>query len=171
LSDKVIIDGDSSHARWIQIALDYLPDDIMEQIEGNLVIIGVGDIGGCRLPEHYREREIVLLSDWVFPPLDQSEGDETGQFFIITLLHEIAHALCRHKSITRDKLSQEEFQAQEDEVDNLAIDWFNRHVEQRDNKYLKIMEATEFREIVDRYSNLSSEIKVFKYDWHRKNGT
>ena len=38
------------------------------------------------------------------------------------LLHEIAHALCRHRSPTRDKLTQEEFQAQEDEADNLAID-------------------------------------------------
>ena len=169
MSAEVIIDGDGNQGRWIRTALDYLPEDIMEQMKGNLVILGVGATGGCRLPDHYREREIVLFSDWVFPPSDDPEGDEAGQFFIIALLHEIAHAVCRHKSPAWDKLSQEEIQAQEDEADSLAIDWFNRHIEQGDNEDPKTMKATEYREIVDRYSNLYVEMSVFKENWHCKN--
>ena len=171
MSSKVLIDGDPSHARWIKIALEYLPEEILRDEGGNLAIIGIGGIGACRLPQHYRDREIVLLSDWVFPPAGHSEGDETGQFFIVTLLHEIAHAVCRHKSPSLDKLSPEENQAQEAEADSLAIDWFNRHVEVRNNKYLKPMQTPKFRAIVDRYANLSDEIKEFKETWHRKNGT
>ena len=167
----MLIDGDPSHTRWVEIALGYLPEEILKEEGANLAIIGVGCIGGCRLPQAYRQREIVLLSDWVFPPAGRSEGHAAGQFFIITLLHEIAHAVRRHKSPSLDKLTPEETHAQEDEAESLAISWFNRHVELSSNKYLKAVQTAEFREIVDRYATLCSDIEKFKGDWHRDSGT
>jgi len=171
LSSEVLIDGDQSHIRWIEIALGYLPEETLRTEGANLAIIGIGSIGGCRLPQQYRQREIVLLSDWIFPPAGNSEGDKAGQFFIITLLHEIAHAVFRHKSPLLDKLTPEELQAQEDEADSMAIGWFNSHVEHRDNKYLKAISTEEFRKIVDWYKDLYDEIEKFKVNWHRAGGT
>ncbi len=169
MDTNILIDGDESHARWVEIALGYLPEDVVKKEGANLAIIGVGCIGGCRLPQHYRKREIILLSDWIFPPGGMSEGDTVGQFFIITLLHEIAHAVCRHKSPKFDKLTPEENQAQEDEADSLALDWFNRHVELRDDEYLNAIQANEFRETVERYAALCGDIEKYKVGWHQNN--
>ncbi len=171
MSSDVLIGGDQSHMRWVEIALRYLPEETLKEEGANLAIIGVGCYGGCRLPQQYRQREIVLLSDWVFPPAGHSEGDAAGQFFIITLLHEIAHAVRRHKSPLFDKLTSEVIQAQEDEADSLAIGWFNRHVELRNNKYLKAIQTAEFHEIVDQYATLCSDIEEFQVKWHRNVGT
>jgi len=43
-------------------------------------------------------------------------------------LHEIAHAIKKHKSPKFDGLTEEQNQAQEEEADNLAFMWFLRPV-------------------------------------------
>ena len=171
MNGEVLIEGDPSHERWIQIALEYVPEEVLANEGGNLAIIGLGGIGGCRLPAQYRQREIVLLSDWVFPPAGHSEGDDTGRFFVITLLHEIAHAVCRHKSPRLDQLSPDDSQAQEDEADRIAVQWFNRRVELSGNEFMTPTDATEFREIVERLEPLFADIEDFKAQWHSGSGT
>ncbi len=172
MSSDVLISGDVSHATWINIALGYLPEEILKDEGANLAIIGLGRIGGCQVPEQYRQRELVLLSDWIFPPPGHSEGDESGQFFIVTLLHEIAHAIRRHKSPALDELTFEEEQSQQEEADSLAISWYNHEIKLRNDQFLKAIQTTEFREIVERYANLCDEIEKFKFAWHqdRKKG-
>ncbi len=170
MNADILVDGDPSHKWWIKTALEYLPEEVLSKEGNKLAIIGVGGIGGCRLPDHYREREIILLSDWIFPPGVKSEGDEEAKFFIVTLLHEIAHAICRHKSPKLDKLSDKEFKAQEDEADEMAIDWYNTHVTEKGNEFLSPMQVSTFRELVDRFSKLYDAIGNFKGDWHEGGG-
>jgi len=166
LSAEVLIAGDPSHKWWIQAALGYLPDDVLAEEAANLTVIGLGGIGACRLPPQYREREVILISDWVFPPAATSEGDDSGRFCILTILHEIAHAVCRHKSPRLDQLSVEEIQGQEAEADTLATQWFNTHVEESGNKYMLPVSPTKIRDLVERFGPLCSEIETFKRDWH-----
>lgn len=170
LNSGILISGDPSQLFWNKKALEYLPKDVKKRESKNLTIVGVGELGGCRLPKHYREREIILLSDWIFPPPSHSEGDETGKFLIITLLHEIAHAVLRHKSPKNDKLSPEEDEYQETEADSTAIDWYNQHIESIDNEYLTRIEAATYRELVKIFSKLYFAIGQYKWNWHQNCG-
>lgn len=166
MSSEVLIDGGRSHTRWIEIALEYVPEEVLAKEGDNLAIIGIGETGACRLPEQYREREIVLLADWIFPPVMHSEGDEVGRFFIISLLHEIAHAICRHKSPRLDQLTPAENLSQEDEADRMAVKWFNCHVERVGSEFMRPTTTTEFRELVDRIAPLFTATEGFIADWH-----
>lgn len=166
MSTEVLIAGDHSHEWWIYTALEYLPDEVLTEEGGNIAIVSLGALGAGRLPEQYRQREVVVLSDWIFPPAGRSEGDATGRCFICTLLHEIAHAVQRHKSGRLDKLTPEEAQAQEEEADALAVEWFNRHVDLGGTEHMKPIDTTEFRGLVDRFAPLFEEMEKFKADWH-----
>lgn len=97
MSANVLIDGDRSHRSWIETALSYLPEDIIEKEDSKLAVIGLGGIGGCRLPQDFRQREVLLLSDWVFPPVGQSEGDAAGQFFMRFCM--VNYFFCRYGSV------------------------------------------------------------------------
>jgi Zn-dependent peptidase ImmA (M78 family) len=44
-------------------------------------------------------------------------------------LHEVAHAIRKHKSPRFDNLTEQENQAQEDEAHTIATEWFNERVE------------------------------------------
>ncbi len=171
MNSEILISGDQTQSWWINTALKYLPEEIMRDEGRNLVIVGVGDFGGCRLPKQYREREIILLSEWIFPPPGHSEEEESGKCFIITLLHEIAHAVNKHKSPSLDKLSTDEKRDQENEADNIAIDWYNSHVRSLDNDYLTSLEVSTFRELVERFGKLCGAIEKYKWDWHQKGST
>lgn len=171
LTSGVLIDSDPAQRRWIEIAFNYLPEGALKGMQAELAVIAIGRLGACRLPDQYRERELVLIADWLFPSAGNSEGDDTGRLFIFTLLHEIAHAVCRHKSPLLDKLSPETNQAQEDEADQLAVAWFNQHIGKQENEYLKTMRRDEFRHIIDRFSKLFDEMEGFKMGWHREHGT
>lgn len=171
LTCEVLIDGERSHHRWIEIALAYIPNEVLGETASNLAIVSLGSIGACRLPDQYRQRELVLISDWMFPPAGDSEGDDTGRFFIVSVLHEIAHAICRHKSPLLDELAPEESRAQEDEADALAIRWFNQCVQRHGNEHMKPIERDEFRTLVDRYAKLSDYLEECKVRWHRDRGT
>ncbi len=53
------------------------------------------------------------------------------------MLHEVLHAIKKHKSPKFDELTPEENEAQEAEADAIALEWFNEHVKARNNQYLK----------------------------------
>ena len=58
------------------------------------------------------------------------------RYFIFVVLHEIAHAYLKHLSPKLDSLTDSEMEAQEDEADKLALQWFNGYVEARANSFL-----------------------------------
>ena len=59
------------------------------------------------------------------------------RYFIFVVLHEVVHAVKKHKTLKFDDLTRQENKAQEDEADKIAMGWFNEHVKARNNQYLK----------------------------------
>jgi len=51
-------------------------------------------------------------------------------------LHEVVHAVKRHRSPLYDSLTQAEEAVQEREADDLAFEWFNVHIAALGNPYL-----------------------------------
>lgn len=118
-----------SYDRWVEIALEYLPRDVLDEHKENLAFISMAHRDGCRLSRVLCEtREIILLSDHVLPKGRTDEGQPNVRYFIYVVLHEVAHAIKKHKSPQYDCLSQAEFEAQEEEADALALQWFNDHI-------------------------------------------
>jgi len=144
LYDSWIIEGSymnnmlncgNRYNQWVQTALCYLPSDVLDEHKENLVFYSTAERDGCRVARHNCEnREVILLSDRVLPKQGANEGQPDVRYFIFTVLHETAHAIKKHKSPKFDNLSVEQNQAQEDEADNLALDWFNQHIKELNNK-------------------------------------
>ena len=144
------------HNRWLEIALKYLPEDLFDQNTKGFLFTSTVTRDACRVARHYcQTREIILISERILP--GRNVGDETkpkARYFIYVVLHEIAHAIRAHSSPLLDNLTKEDCEAQETEADELAMKWFNDHVEKRNNEHLlpitkeEIKEAQEKNQIV-----------------------
>lgn len=133
--------------RWVEIALGYLPRDILEEHKENLAFISMAHRDGCRLARVLCEtREIIILSEHILPKGHTDEGQPEVRYFIYMVLHEIAHAIRKHKSPQCDSLTNEEFEAQEREADALAFQWFNDHIARLENPYLPAMTHEEIEQ-------------------------
>lgn len=134
---NLMLDCGGKYNQWVQNALFYLPPDILDEHKENLVFLTTADTDGCRVARHYCEsREVILLSERILPKQHANERQSEVRYFIYVVLHEIAHAIKKHRSPKFDKLDLDEKQAQEDEADRLALEWFNQHIEDLDNPYL-----------------------------------
>lgn len=123
--------------RWVEIALEYLPIEVLDENKENLVFISTAERDACRVARfHCENREVIFLSDRILPKQGAVEDQPDVRYFIYTVLHETAHAIKNHKSPKFDNLTIDENQAQEDEADNLALEWFNNHVVEIDNPHL-----------------------------------
>jgi hypothetical protein len=140
-----MIDCGYTRNRWVEIALGYLPHEVLDEHKEGLVFIALGECDACRLAPQYREREIILLADHVFPDPGAAVDHTTARYFIFAVLHEVAHAIRKHRSPRFDDLSKEENEAQEREADDLAYQWFNVHVKRQNNPYLLPLSADEVR--------------------------
>lgn len=138
----------------VQNALEYLPLNIFDQIKTSVAIYSTNETDGCRLArEICKSREIILISERIFPGIGSTEGDERYRYFIFVVLHEIAHAYLKHRSPMFDSLSVEENDAQESEADSLALQWFNNHVVTTENPHLKALAKEE----IDRAKSASAK--------------
>jgi hypothetical protein len=119
----------------------YLSDttlDILDKHKENIVFLTTADRDGCRVAQHYcKNCEVILLSERILPKEHANEGQADVRYFIYVILHEVVHAIKKHKSPKFDQLSPEEKKAQEDEADSLALEWFNQHIEALGNPHLK----------------------------------
>jgi len=116
--------------RWIEYALEYLPQEIFDEHKENLVFISTAETDACRVARHYCEkREVIVLSERILPKYGADEEQPAVRYFIYVVLHEVAHAIKKHKSPIFDSLTQDEKISQEDEADKLAFQWFNQHIE------------------------------------------
>jgi hypothetical protein len=110
----------------VKMALDYLPDNIWENINEKVAFI-ILNSDACRLTSIIREyEEVIILSPWIFPYKFFTENEKGFRYFIFCVLHEVAHIILKHKSPL--DCSVQEKQKQEKGADGLALKWFNSHV-------------------------------------------
>ncbi len=128
-----MLDCGSDHNWWIERALEYLPEDVFDQLKESLLFTSTATRDACRVARHHcQTREIILISERILPGNNVTkETDLRARYFIFVLLHEVAHAIKKHKSPIFDNLTRDEIEAQETEADELAIAWFNGHVQKR----------------------------------------
>lgn len=124
---------------WVEVALSYMPPNILWEHKEKLAFIGTGAMDACRVaPALSKDREIIILSECIFPKKDvRCEDDSKARYFIFVVLHEIAHAINKHRSPLLDDLTPAEIESQEKEADDLAMLWFNEHVKAVNNRQLK----------------------------------
>jgi hypothetical protein len=135
---NLMLDCGERYNQWIENALHYLPREVLNKHKENLVFISTAERDACRIARHYCEsREVIILSDRILPKQNANEGQPEVRYFIFTVLHEIAHATKKHKSKKFDNLTEQETQAQEDEANIMALEWFNQYVEEQDSPFLK----------------------------------
>ncbi len=133
-----MLDCGSYYNQAVQMALKYLPQAVLEENKDKLVFITTAQRDGCRVARHYCEnREVILFSERILPKQGADEGQPEFRYFIYVVLHEVLHAIKKHKSPKFDELTPEENEAQEAEADAIALEWFNEHVKARNNQYLK----------------------------------
>lgn len=143
---NLMIDCGDLYNQWVEYALHYLPPEILDANKEKLVFISTAQLGSHRVARYYCEnREVILLSETILPKAGATEGQPEVRYFIFTVLHEVAHAISKHKSPKFDNLSEVEIQAQEDEANKMALDWFNQHIEKRRNRYLKPLTQQEIK--------------------------
>jgi hypothetical protein len=124
--------------QWVEIALCYLPQTVLEENKDKLAFISTAQVDGCRVARHYCENcEVIFLSERILPKQGADEGQPDVRYFIYVVLHEVVHAIKKHKSPKFNKLTPEEKKAQEDEADVIAMEWFNEYIKALNNKYLK----------------------------------
>jgi len=133
-----MLDCGSYYNQWVGIALKYLPQAVLEENKDKLVFITTAQRDACRVARHYCEnREVILLSERILPKQGADEGQPEVRYFIYVVLHEVSHAIKKHKSPKFDDLTPKENEDQEAQAEAIALEWFNEHVKARNNEYLK----------------------------------
>jgi len=158
---NAVIDCGYWHNRWLETALKYLPDDLVENDKGELLFTSTATRDACRIARHYcQTREIILISERILPCKNiSSETDSKARYFIYVVLHEVAHAIKKHKSPLLDGLTKEESETQEKEADDLAIKWFNDHVSKRNNEHLRPITKKEIKEMKEKNQEVMKTLK------------
>ncbi len=146
-SDAVLACG-YEHNWWLKRALEYLPEDVFDQNVKGFLFTSTAGRDACRVARHYcQSREIILISERILPGRIVSEvTDPEAKYFIYAVLHEIAHAIGEHRSPFLDNLTEKEYEAEENEADELAMKWFNDHVSKLNNEHLRPITKEEIKE-------------------------
>lgn len=141
---NAMLDCGDFYNGWVEIALGYLPIEVFDEQKENLVFVSTAQRDGCRLArKNCEDREVILLSERVLPKSRAKEDDSNVRYFIFVLLHEVVHAIKKHKSPKFDSLSDADNQAQETEADSLALEWFNQHIAALNSPYMKPLTVEE----------------------------
>jgi len=109
-------------------ALNYLPEEIYDYIYGRVAITMLKSDACVLAPEIHNYEKIIILSPWIFPykPIVGDKEYRKYNYFIYCILHEVAHIILKHKS--PPNCSAQENAKQEDDANNLALQWFNSYV-------------------------------------------
>ena len=128
----------------VKMALDFLPDNIRENINGNVAFtIFNGD--ECRLtPKILTYEEVIILSPWIFTNKHITTNDIGARYFVFCVLHEVAHIILKHKS-PMDCYGNEN-QCQEQYANDLALKWFNSHVSEFNERGINPLSIEEIRQ-------------------------
>src|SRR3989304_8948648 len=114
---------------------------------------------GCRLARVLCEtREVIVLSEHVLPKAHANAGQPDVRYFIYVVLHEVAHAIRKHRSPEYDSLTSDEVDTQEREADALAFQWFNDHITALPNPYLPVITLDEIARAQARSQEIMKEL-------------
>lgn len=150
----------------IKNAIGYLPLDIVEQWpKQKVAIITMFDRLGLRVAKELREdRELVFLSERVFPRNGVPETDQIYVHFIFVVLHEIAHIYLDHPQV----MPKEERDPYEDAAHNQAKEWYDQHARKiglpelnlEEMKQINVQLDIEFHHAVRMVRKKMSPVKV-----------
>lgn len=157
-----------NYNHWVARALKHLPISVLAENKDKLYFVSTAHRDGSRLARMSCEnREVIVLSERILPKRGASLGDDDVRYFVYVVLHETVHAIKKHKSLKFDSLSDEECQAQEDEADSLALEWFNAYVDAQNNPYMKkltveeieVAQARNQQRMEDLYNGIDREFR------------
>jgi hypothetical protein len=112
---------------WVAHALKCVPYDVLAEHGERLSFISLTDSDGRRLgPKAHEGKHVIVLSERVIPRGYRAEDDPLVRYLFFVVLHEVAHAVRDHRP--PNEISREENQAQEDEANALAFEWFNAYL-------------------------------------------
>jgi hypothetical protein len=155
----LMIDCGDLYNQWVQVALEYLPYAVLDENKERLLFTSTAVLDACRVARHYCEnREIILLSERILPKKGANGGQPEVRYFIFAVLHEVAHAIKKHKSKKFDNLTDQENLAQEEEADAISLSWFNEHVKELNNRYIKPLTIEEINEMRKKNQVLMEEL-------------
>jgi hypothetical protein len=159
---NAMLDCGRDHNWWLELALKYLPEDVFDQHKESFLFTSTATRDACRVARHYcQTREIILISERILPGKNiKGETDSRARYFIYVVLHEVAHAIKKHKSPIFDNLTRDEFEAQEKEAYELAMAWFNDHVQKRNNQILLPITKEEIEAAQDKNQELMKKMKA-----------
>jgi len=145
---NLMIECGYRYNQWVQVALEYLPPAVLDENKEKLLFISTAELDACRVARHYcKNREIILLSERILPKKSANGGQSEVRYFIFVVLHEVAHVIKKHKSPKLDNLTEQEKAAQEKEADTIALEWFNEHVKELNNPYIKPLSIAEINDM------------------------
>ena len=135
---NLMIDCGSRYNGWVETALRYLPPKTLDEYKEDLAFVSTAEMDACRLARKYCEsREVIILSERILPKENAREDQLEVRYFVFAVLHEVVHVVNKHKSPKFDHLTPDENNIQEQEADQMALRWFNEHVEERQNPHLQ----------------------------------
>jgi len=146
---------------WLRLAItEGLPADLIIEWHAKLTFISAFGRDGFRINKKLRESsELVFLAEHIIPSGQMSEDHPVVRYFMFAALHEAAHAIKQHRP--PNEISIEENQAQEDEADALAFDWFNEYIAKRGNKYLLPLTEEEVEKAQERNRRLAERPRYY----------
>ena len=112
---------------WVWHALKCVPVEVWEEHGDRFAIVSTTDSDGKRLsPKFAAGKHVIVLSERVIPRGFAAEDHPGVRYLYFTVLHEVAHAVRDH--MPPNEITQAENQAQEDEANALAFQWFNEYL-------------------------------------------
>lgn len=127
---------------WIARALSCIPDEIWDEHGDRFAFVSTTDSDGRRLGRAFAEgKHVIVLSERVIPHGPLAEDHPGVRYLHFVVLHEVAHAVRDHRPPS--EITPEANQAQEDEADALAFEWFNAYLATKMNKGLALYTVDE----------------------------
>lgn len=99
--------------------------------------------------ENYVDFEIIVISEFVVPRDWRTEDNWSKRYFNYLILHEIAHALLKHKSPR--SIDADDNEIQENDADDLAMKWLNNYLALKNMGEYSKMELEKAQNMIQDY--------------------
>jgi hypothetical protein len=128
---------------WLEHALTHcLPYEVLEQWQDRIAYISAEQRDAFRISKALREsRELIFLSEHIAPLPGMHEADPIVRYFMFVCLHETVHAIRQHRP--PNEITPEENDAQEAEADQLALQWMNDYLKERNHPDIPLLTQEE----------------------------